>query len=219
MAERIIVKNEPRDLIMFLRSWLSEPLRVGAIAPSGAALAAIITRDVSPWTGPVIELGPGTGVFTAKLLDRGVPAERLTLIEYGPEFVERLQKRFPDIRIINMDAADLGQLPRADGPAGAVISGLPLLSMPRDKVMSILNGAFAHLRLGGAFYTFTYSWRCPVPRPILDQLGLRATMTGKTLLNIPPARVYRISRLGKPVPKPEICLTTAHGNPDNDEGL
>jgi len=179
---------------MFLRSWLSEPLRVGAVAPSGAALAEIITRDVSSSTGPVIELGPGTGVFTAKLLDRGVQPERLTLIEYGPEFVERLQRRFPNVRIINMDAADLGQLPLADGPAGAVISGLPLLSMPRAKVTLILDGAFSHLRPGGAFYTFTYSWRCPVPRPVLDELGLRATMTGKTLRNIPPASVYRISR-------------------------
>ncbi len=197
MAERIIVKNEPRDIIMFLRSWLSEPLRVGAIAPSGAALAEIITRDVSPSTGPVIELGPGTGVFTAKLLDRGVQRERLTLIEYGHEFVERLSRRFPGVRIIKMDAAQLGQLLPSDVPTGAVISGLPLLSMPRDKILSILHGSFAHLRPGGAFYTFTYSWRCPVPRPILDQLGLRATMIGKTLLNIPPARVYRISRLGE----------------------
>lgn len=79
-------------------------------------------------------------------------------------------------------------------PVGAVISGLPLLSMPDRKVTAILDGAFAHLRPGAAFYQFTYGPRCPVPRPILDGLDLTATHIGRTLLNVPPAAVYRISR-------------------------
>ena len=50
------------------------------------------------------------------------------------------------------------------------------------------------MRPGGAFYQFTYGPRCPVPRPILDRLGLKATRIGGTVRNIPPAGVYRISR-------------------------
>ena len=69
------------DVLMFLRSWVSEPLRVGAVAPSGETLAEIITREISPAIGPVVELGPGTGVFTTKLLERGVRPEDLTLVE------------------------------------------------------------------------------------------------------------------------------------------
>jgi len=60
--------------------------------------------------------------------------------------------------------------------------------------MAILSGAFGHLRAGGAFYQFTYGPRCPVPRPILERLGLKASVVGKTLLNAPPATVYRIAR-------------------------
>lgn len=48
------------DGATFLRAWLSDPLAMGAIAPSGAALAALITSRIGPDTGPVIELGPGT---------------------------------------------------------------------------------------------------------------------------------------------------------------
>ncbi|MDQ8700872.1 rRNA adenine N-6-methyltransferase family protein [Hyphomicrobium sp. LHD-15] len=183
------------DIMMFLRSWAAEPLRVGAIAPSGSSLAEIITREITPATGQVIELGPGTGVFTEKLIERGVRLQDLTLIEYGSEFAIHLQTRFPGVRVLWMDAArlktaDLG----AKAPAGAVVSGLPLLGMPTRKVMSILSGAFTHLRPGGAFYQFTYAGRCPVPRPILDRLGLKATLVDHTLRNIPPASVYRITR-------------------------
>lgn len=185
----------PVEVLMFLKSWLQEPLRVGAIAPSGSVLADIITSEVSASTGHVIELGPGTGAFTARILQRGIQADRLTLVEYGKEFVTHLEKRFPGIRIVNMDAARLRQLTLADDElAGAVISGLPLLGMSTRKVISILDGAFSLLKPDGAFYQFTYSGRSPVSRTILDRLGIRATMIGKTLRNVPPASVYRFSR-------------------------
>ncbi|TIQ50895.1 methyltransferase domain-containing protein [Mesorhizobium sp.] len=183
------------DFWMFFRSWMTAPLRVAAIAPSGNALARIITLDITPRTGHVIELGPGTGVFTAKLLERGVRPEDLTLVEYGANFARHLELRFPRSRGIRMDAARLGDIEfRNDAEVGAVISGLPLLSMPDQKVTAILDGAFAHLRPGGAFFQFTYGPRCPVARPILEELDLSATHIGRTMLNVPPAAVYRISR-------------------------
>jgi phospholipid N-methyltransferase len=183
------------DLIMFMRSWVDEPLRVGAIAPSGEKLAELMTREISPATGPVIELGPGTGAFTTKLLKRGVRPEDLTLIEYGSEFANLLQLRFPGVRVLWMDAARLnGNKLFKEVKAGAVVSGLPLVSMSTRKVMSILGGAFSSLREDGAFYQFTYTMRCPVARPVLDRLGLTATLVDRTLFNVPPAAVYRISR-------------------------
>ncbi|TIV98367.1 MAG: methyltransferase domain-containing protein [Mesorhizobium sp.] len=183
------------DYWMFLRSWVAAPLRVAAIAPSGNALAKIITQDITPGIGQVIELGPGTGVFTAKLLERGVRPENLTLIEYGANFTAHLKSRFPMVHVLRMDAAEVGEIELPSGaPVGAVISGLPLLSMPDQKVIAILDGAFAHLKPDGAFYQFTYGPRCPVARPILEGLALQATHIGRTMLNVPPAAVYRISR-------------------------
>jgi phospholipid N-methyltransferase len=63
---------------------------VAAILPSGRALASLITKDISAATGPVLELGPGTGVFTQALLARGVRQQDLTLIEYGSDFARLL---------------------------------------------------------------------------------------------------------------------------------
>jgi len=183
------------DFLSFFLAWLSAPGRVGAIAPSGTALAELITSEITPASGPVIELGPGTGAFTYQLLKRGVRQEDLTLIEYGSDFMKLLQLRFPGARVFWMDAARLATEPLFDGaPVGAVVSGLPLLNMSKRKIVSILTGAFSYLRPGGAFYQFTYGMACPVPRPVLDRLGLRATLLDRAMLNMPPAAVYRFTR-------------------------
>lgn len=183
------------DTLSFFRAWISDPLRIGAVMPSGTALADLITKGVDAKTGPVIELGPGTGAFTRALLERGMQESDLTLVEFGPDFAELLKLRYPKARVLCMDASLLGQADLFESPAaGAVICGLPLLTMSPRKVMGILRGAFGYLRPGAAFYQFTYGPRCPVPRPILDRLGLKATRVGRALLNVPPAAVYRITR-------------------------
>jgi phospholipid N-methyltransferase len=183
------------DALIFLGAWISDPLRIAAVAPSGRALAELITSEISAETGPVLELGPGTGIFTRALIDRGVAQHDLTLIELGQDFAQLLEMRFPGARILYMDASELPHagLYHAE-TLGAVVSGLPLLWMPPAKVTAILSGAFSHLRPDGAFYQFTYGPRCPVPQRVLDQLGLTTTRIGTTLKNIPPASVYRIVR-------------------------
>ncbi|TWC05475.1 phospholipid N-methyltransferase [Bradyrhizobium macuxiense] len=196
------------DLLSFFTAWMAAPGRVGAIAPSGAALAELITRDISANTGPVLELGPGTGAFTYQLLKRGVRQQDLTLIEYGSDFMRLLQLRFPGARVLWMDAARLASERLYDGaPVGAVVSGLPLLNMSPRKVISIVGGAFSYMRPGGAFYQFTYGMRCPIRRPILDRLGLRATLVDRAILNVPPAAVYRLTR------RPQYKLLTRDATP------
>lgn len=185
----------PSDHLMFLRSWIGSPLTVAAVSPSGDALASLITREIDPSIGPILELGAGTGVFTRALLGRGVPESDLTLVEYGSDFMRLLQLRFPQARVLWMDASQLASHKiYSDAVVGAVVSGLPLLAMSPRKQISILSGAFKYIRPGGAFFQFTYGPRCPVPRAILDRLGLKAARIGGTIRNLPPASVYRITR-------------------------
>ena len=180
----------------FFQAWLKNPLRVAAVVPSGKALAQLITSEISPDTGPVIELGPGSGAFTRALIDRGVRQEDLALIEFGAEFAQALRLNYPRACTLRMDAARLRTADIFEGrPAGAVVSGLPLLTMPPLKSAAILTGAFRKMKPDGAFYQFTYGPRCPVPRKLLARLGLQAQWIGGTLTNIPPASVYRLSQI------------------------
>lgn len=183
------------DTLTFFRAWLSDPLRVASVVPSGERLAELITRDIDPARGPVLELGPGTGVFTQALVRRGVRPADLTLVELGTEFADILALRYPEATVMRMNAASLPRLRRpAPRLHGAAISGLPLLSMPPAKVLRILAGAFRLLAPEAGLYQFTYGWRCPAPAQILDRLGLTAEKTGAAWANVPPAGVYKISR-------------------------
>ena len=50
------------DEMQFIRSWIEKPLSTGAVMPSSKALARTMARYVdAEASGPVIELGPGTG--------------------------------------------------------------------------------------------------------------------------------------------------------------
>ena len=191
----VTAKSEKSDLLHFLRSRKSNPEKVGAVMPSGDALARLITKKIDASHAPVIELGAGTGALTRALLARGVDEADLTLIESGPNFLKMLRERFPRAHVVKADAARLaGHDLYPAGSVGAVVSGLPLLSMSPRKIMGVLTGAFHYLREDGAFYQFTYGPRCPVPKAIRERLGLESKRIGRTLRNLPPATVYRITR-------------------------
>lgn len=181
------------DAFVFFRAWSRKPLRVASLVPSGHSLGRLITRELDANCGSVIELGPGTGVFTRAIIARGVAEQNLVLVEMGSEFVGMLSRRFPRATLLERDAAELGSF-GIRGPVGAVVSGLPLLSMSANQVEAIVSGAFKHLACDGSFYQFTYGPRCPVPQKTLWRLGLEAKLIGRALLNFPPASVYRISR-------------------------
>lgn len=183
------------ELTAFARAWLRAPLKVGAIAPSGPVLAKAITSEISPSTGPVLELGPGTGAFTRALLARGVAADNLTLLEYDPKLAKLLSVRFPGVRVITSCATKLDSLGLYDSHGvGAIVSGLPLLSMPHDTIRDILEGSFSQLREGGAIYQFTYRPLCPVPRKVMRELNLKGVCTSFSMRNLPPAWVFAIRK-------------------------
>src|SRR6201999_3304554 len=83
------------DNLRFLRALIARPKNIGAVAPSSRGLARAIARQIDPARpGSVLELGPGTGVITAALLDRGIAPERLTVIEYDSDFAAAIAARF-----------------------------------------------------------------------------------------------------------------------------
>jgi phosphatidylethanolamine/phosphatidyl-N-methylethanolamine N-methyltransferase len=187
------VKPQSRraDAAQFLRTWAGNPLLLGAVTPSGPALAAAMAAEVDPaQPGPVIELGPGTGVMTEALLKRGIAPERLFLIEYEPGFCDLLRARFPGVTVIQGDAYDLrGTLgTRLGAPPIAVISSLPLITRPEPQRAALLAQAFGLMAPGGPFVQFSYSLFSPAPRKLLPPHTLETSPW--VWRNVPPARVW-----------------------------
>ena len=185
-----------QDNLRFVLEWLKDPAGTAAIAPSGRALALLITREIDERSGKVLELGPGTGIFTDRLITRGVDQSDLTLVEQNPGFVHLLKQRFPRASVLEIDAAALGLVrPPEDDLFGAAVCGLGLRNMPVRQIEAIMRSAFSLMLPGAALYLFTYGRRCSVPMEVLERLGLVAERLGTALLNLPPASVYRIVRV------------------------
>jgi phosphatidylethanolamine/phosphatidyl-N-methylethanolamine N-methyltransferase len=189
-------KNLNRDEFRFIRTWIEKPLSVGAVAPSGKALARVMANYVDPRAaGPIVELGPGTGPVTEALVERGIDPARLTLVEYDPEFCRLLRQRFPAANVVQGDAYNLRQT--LDGvlrePAAAFVSGLPLFNKPLKMRLDLLDQAFELMQADAPFVQFTYNAISPIPR---SHGRVRAEASGRVWRNIPPARVwvYRTNR-------------------------
>src|ERR1700685_3775631 len=109
MANKIIAALS--DSTLFLREWIVNPQRTGAVAPSSpqltAAMARWLPRDPESY---VLELGPGTGAVTDALLKRGLREDRLIAIEHNASLAKHLRKRFPKAHIIAGDAWELDRL-------------------------------------------------------------------------------------------------------------
>lgn len=183
------------DTLLFLRRLVTNPRQVSAIAPSSVFLARAMAQGIGPQTGRVVEFGPGTGKLTDGILATGLPREGLTLIELDPVFVGHLRARLPGVSVVHA-GADTAAAHVAPGVA-RVVSGLPLLSMPRAVREAIVGAAFEILAPGGLYVQFTYGQNPALDREQLARLGLKVRNGAKVWLNLPPARVLYYSRIGE----------------------
>jgi phosphatidylethanolamine/phosphatidyl-N-methylethanolamine N-methyltransferase len=177
------------DNLRFLRALVTRPKNVGAIVPSSRGLARAIAAQIDPTRpGPVLELGPGTGVVTEALLERGLAGERLTLVEYDADMAACLARRFERVQVIEGDAFDLGRAlgARAEPNFSAIVSGLPLLNFPFPRRHGLVETVCRLLCPGAPFVQFSYGVNAPVAAPP----GFGVSRAALVWANLPPARVW-----------------------------
>ena len=178
------------DEVRFLRSWIEKPLHMGAVMPSGRVLARTMAQYVDIHaSGPVVELGPGTGAITNALIEHGVDQKRLVLVEYNPGFCALLRDRYPHAKVVQGDAYRLRDSlwDVLHVPASAVVSGLPLVTKPMLTRLRLVRDAFLALAPGAPFVQFTYSVVPPIPKSLP---GVSTEASERIWMNLPPARVW-----------------------------
>lgn len=176
------------ELKTFLKEFAKRPHRVVALAPSSRQLAEAMVAPLPLGDGPIVELGPGTGVFTEALLRAGVDRSDLHLFELNRRFVHTLRTRFRGLKVHHAPAQTMAE--HGLGNLRAVVSGLPLLSMPPRIQREIVEASFRALRPGAPFIQFTYGPRPPIGEDLRLDLNLSWSMSRMVWNNLPPARVY-----------------------------
>jgi len=182
--------------LSFVRQAARKWRETGAVMPSTRRLARKMSQAVGPLAPGqvIIELGPGTGVCTRELLVM-FPSNPIVAVEMNDHFAAALRRDFPGVPILQGCASQLPRLIRDHGIAvedvGAVVSGLPLLSLPRDITQAIIAAVVQVLPVGRPFIQFTYSTRA---FRRLDLDGLNPEPGRKVWMNLPPATVMPFTR-------------------------
>jgi phosphatidylethanolamine/phosphatidyl-N-methylethanolamine N-methyltransferase len=157
------------DEELFFRTWLNEPVAIGAVMPTREPLARAMARAVLQSAGVragkrIVELGGGTGPLTRALALSAPDPDAIAVVERNPVFHRLLQRRFPHLQLILGDAEDLVAILRDHrvGAVGAVVSSLPRVGWPVARQRHAL----------------------------IRELGLAAARVCRVWCNFPPATVW-----------------------------
>lgn len=182
--------------IYFFGQFLRSPASVGSVCPSGRFLSrALVSAALeNDFRGLIIDLGAGSGVVSRELLIRGVSPDRILAVDISRRFLKIFRSQCPGIELRVGDARNLSKIISSKTPAlpvQAVISSLPLKSMPARAVNEIMLEISRILREnGGVLIQYTYAiW----VRSALENFGFFTRERRLVPLNLPPALVEKYS--------------------------
>jgi len=196
------------ETAMFLSNWIKHPIETGALAPSSEQLAIAMTDTMNLGDNSVaVELGPGTGPFTKRILKLQAEKKNATYLafELSPEFHQRLCEMFPEHKtsFLLESAENIIKALKARGHnhADSVISGLPWAIFPTQLQEAILKKVYDALPVGGRFCTFAYLQGLVMPagqnfKLLLEKTFGKGNVTRSDIVwkNLPPAFVYRCEK-------------------------
>jgi len=180
------------SLKLFLSEIARAPRQMGTVWPSSPALAEAMARWLPTDSNePVLELGPGTGIVTEKLLAAGLPEERLIAVEKSERMAGYLQRRFPRAKIFQGDALQLSQLLGGQKVAG-VFSSLPLKVFTPQEADQLTREIECVLLPGHNWVQYSYQ----IVNGHAPSQAFHATDSEIVWQNLPPAKVSVYQRAG-----------------------
>ncbi|MGY1439115.1 class I SAM-dependent methyltransferase [Streptomyces reniochalinae] len=220
---------------MFLLEAARDIRTTGAIAPSGRALARALTDPVRTQAGRplnILEAGAGSGAITRTLIPRLSPGSRLDIAEANPRFADRLHH----LARTHPHLAGHGQqvhihTRRVEGlditrRYNVIVSGLPFANFTPDQVDTIMDRYLNLLHPGGTLTYFAYlgtrrARTLLASRPqahrhraveevLADYQRRYATGCWTVWANLPPARVWQLTRPAPTLSSPAPAEAGAH---------
>lgn len=190
------------DSLTFLKNFVRQPTKVGAIAPSSPGLVEAMVEWFD-WENAqnVVEFGPGTGVFTEAVVGRLAENAKFFAIELSSELAEKTRQRCPGVTVFEDSVCNVVDLCRQQSMdrVDAVVCGLPWASFSDELQTEIMESMLEVLVPGGQFATFAY-WQgviLPAGQRFSKRLRQHFSSVERSHTvwrNLPPAFVYRCVR-------------------------
>ncbi len=167
----------------------------GTIVPSSRFLVKKMLHEIDFTKADVIvELGPGNGVITKRILKKLHPTAMLICFEINDSFYEELNKiDHPQLKIVNESAEKITEVLEELGFSKSchIISSLPLTNIPEEISDNILESSYNSLEDKGTFIQYQYSLKYFKK---LKSVFNKEVSLGFEVLNIPPAFIYRCKK-------------------------
>jgi phosphatidylethanolamine/phosphatidyl-N-methylethanolamine N-methyltransferase len=175
----------------FLKTYFKERKQVGALAPSSRFLVKKMCNKIDFATAiNIIELGPGTGVFTKEILKRARKDAKIFVFELNDDFYKLLQSKFDDDRIVllNKSAELMTDVLKEHNlvEVDAILSSLPLAVIPAEVKHKIIVDSYTILKKGGIYVQYQYSLNA---KKLISKRFTNLKMSFSSI-NIPPAFIY-----------------------------
>lgn len=174
--------------LSFLHKFLVNPRKIGSITPSSQHLTKKMF-SAFPWdsVNSIVELGAGTGTFTAYIDKYKKATCQAIIIEQDNDMRHRLEILYPDL-LYGSQAENLAPILAEHELAAAdcIVSGLPFAAFKAELREQILRSIYAALKPGGLFIAFQYT-----PQLYLHlYCQYQQIRLGFEMRNMPPAFVY-----------------------------
>ena len=176
----------------FFSEFVKERKTIGAIVPSSKFLASKMLKGIDfNKKQNIVELGPGTGIFTNEILKKMSLDSNLISIELNKSFHNQLAHKFKsDHRFTSVlgSAEDISNAIQKKNinTADVIISSLPLAVIPSRVKVGIFKEIKKVLKNEGFFIQFQYSLNA---KEILNR-RFDSVDISFTPLNFPPAFIY-----------------------------
>lgn len=115
--------SETTDLLREYGLRPRKSLGQNFLTSEGVVDKIVAAADLAP-TDRVIEVGPGLGVLTGRLLT-ALPEGRLTAIELDRELAARLTERLPGVRVVKADVLKTDSAALVEGQPYKLVANLP----------------------------------------------------------------------------------------------
>ena len=180
--------------LFFLKRVLANPVRVGYIVPS----SPFLTRQTAKFLDysqahTVVELGPGEGCHTRRMIHRMHANSRLILIELDGHFAKHLETQFADdarVVVVHGNALQLAEILLSLDAVNPdyIVSGLPFTIMQRDLREQLLANIAQAMDSQSRFITYQASLG------IADHRSFNLIRSKHCLLNVPPLHVMELRK-------------------------
>jgi phosphatidylethanolamine/phosphatidyl-N-methylethanolamine N-methyltransferase len=211
-----------REHFEFFRQFRGQFETTGSIVPSSRHLARAMTRQIAAPRGAarILEVGPGTGAVTRRVLKLLQKDDRFDLVEINESFANHLRERFRNEPAFQAE----GQAQvyvcgiekfKSDAPYDFIVSGLPFANFSAPFVEQLLKAMFDLLAPGGRLTYFEYMYMRSMRKLVSGETernrlaGLDRVLNGflsrhrmsrdSVLLNFPPAWVQHLQKEPNPV--------------------